>query len=162
DIGGGSVEFIVGNADRPELLLSAKLGSTRLAELFLKSDPPSIGEMKRLRRHLEDRLETIFAKIGRRTFARCIATSGTDGNIASVLSHRRDSKDADSGQLRITRQQLKDLSSELAVATREERARLPGIDAQRLDSILPGTLLLHLVLKSFDLPGIDYCDMALR
>ncbi len=163
DIGGGSVELIVGNAERPETLLSVKLGSTRLAELYLKSDPPAIGELKSLRRHLERQLRPLLTRIGQRTFARFIATSGTAENIAIVCAHRRGAKDIDAGtQLRVSRQELKDLQHDLSGTKRDQRAKIDGMDPQRLDSILPGAILLNLLLKHFDLPGLEYCDMALR
>lgn len=163
DIGGGSVEFIAGNSDDPHELISVKLGSSRLAELFLSSDPPTISEMKNLRRHLETHLNPVFKRIAGRAPTRCIATSGTAENIATVIAHRRGLKNVDStAQLRVSRQELKALLTDLSGASRAERAQIEGIDPARIDSIMPGTTLLHLVLKTFDLPGFDYCDMALR
>lgn len=163
DIGGGSVEFIVGNAEDPHELVSVKLGSSRLAELFLSSDPPTISELKNLRRHLETHLGPVFKRIAPHHPTRCIATSGTAENIATVIAHRRGAKDVDStSQLRVTRQDLKSLLTDLSGASRAERAQIEGIDPARIDSMMPGTILLHLVLKNFDLPGFDYCDMALR
>jgi len=163
DIGGGSVEFIAGNADDPQELISVKLGSSRLAELFLAGDPPTISELKGLRRHLETHLAPVFKRLAPHRPTRCIATSGTAENIATVIAHRRGAREIDSpSQLRVSRQELKALLTGLSGATRAERARIEGIDPGRVDSIMPGTILLHIVLKTFDLPGFDYCDMALR
>jgi exopolyphosphatase / guanosine-5'-triphosphate,3'-diphosphate pyrophosphatase len=41
DIGGGSVEFIVGDQKRTMLLESRKLGAARMTATFVKSDPIS-------------------------------------------------------------------------------------------------------------------------
>src|SRR5947199_5525142 len=45
DIGGGSTEFVVGNADDLRFHESLDLGSVRLTERFLHSDPPTADEL---------------------------------------------------------------------------------------------------------------------
>lgn len=163
DIGGGSVELVIGNAREPDVLASGKLGSSRIAELFIKSDPPTMSELKALRRHIEQQLEPLLFRIGKRALARCIATSGTAQNIATVCAMRRGVRDVEALlELRVTRAELKALLADLGGTTRDDRARLPGIDMQRLDTILPGTILLLTILRAFGLNEFEYCDMALR
>ncbi len=163
DIGGGSVEVLIGTADQPLALTSVKLGSSRLAELFIRSDPPTIGELKTLRRYMESQLRPVLRQIGSRRPVRCIGTSGTIENIATVLAYRRGTREIEStNQLRMTRPELKALLAELAGLTRAERRALHGLESARVDSIIPGTMLLHTLLKVYDLPGLDFCDMALR
>jgi exopolyphosphatase/guanosine-5'-triphosphate,3'-diphosphate pyrophosphatase len=89
DIGGGSLEVIIGNANRAEIISSVKLGAARLAEVFLCSDPPTDEEMKALRQHIEETLADLVTTVGPRRFDRFIATSGTVENIATVCAYRR-------------------------------------------------------------------------
>jgi exopolyphosphatase/guanosine-5'-triphosphate,3'-diphosphate pyrophosphatase len=163
DVGGGSLEMVVGNAERPEVLASVKLGASRLAELFLKSDPPSEGELKALRKHVDEHLEPLITRLGARNFARCIGTSGTIENVATVCAYRRGATEIEPFmQLSMTRGELKTLLVELSGLTREQRLKLPGTDARRIDSILTGTVVLLAVMQAFGLSQIDHCHMALR
>src|SRR5687768_14878737 len=51
DIGGGSVEFIVGDAQRAAVLESRKLGAARMTARYVSSDPISPGDLKSLLAH---------------------------------------------------------------------------------------------------------------
>ncbi|MGQ9649645.1 MAG: Ppx/GppA phosphatase family protein [Phycisphaerae bacterium] len=163
DIGGGSLEIIVGNAHRADLLCSMKLGASRLAELYLHSDPPQASELKALRHHVEESLLPLVDRLGQRRFHRCIATSGTVQNLAAVCAYRRGTREIEPvTQLRIDRTELKTLLSELSQMNRLERSRIPGIDGRRADSVLPATILLYSLARTFDTSTVEYCDMALR
>src|SRR5580658_2153855 len=63
DIGGGSVEFIVGDQKRAELLESRKLGAARMTAQFVKSDPIGERELLQLRKHYERELSGVFDQI---------------------------------------------------------------------------------------------------
>lgn len=60
DIGGGSSEIIVGSvSEGSEWVRSFKIGSGHLSEEFLQSDPPSAGEIRKLRDHIDDFFEGV-------------------------------------------------------------------------------------------------------
>ncbi|HUN82322.1 MAG TPA: Ppx/GppA phosphatase family protein, partial [Phycisphaerae bacterium] len=143
DIGGGSVEIIVGSALRAETLFSAKLGALRLAELFIHSDPPTADEIKSLRKHILRFIEPLAARLGKRNFARCICTSGTFQNIATICAYRRGVTDVSgSAQLIVEEEELKDLGALMSRMTREQRLKVPGVEAKRVDNIIPGITAL--------------------
>lgn len=163
DIGGGSVELIVGNAERPRLITSHKLGALRLAELYLHADPPTMGELKTLRRAIERELRPVAEQFAETEFPRCIATSGTFENLATVCAYRRGARDLEPGmQLRASRAELKSLVADLARMTRDQRSKVAGIDARRCESILPGGVLLLAIGRLFGVGEFEYCEMALR
>jgi exopolyphosphatase / guanosine-5'-triphosphate,3'-diphosphate pyrophosphatase len=163
DVGGGSVEAIVGNADEPLVLASYKLGASRLAELFVRSDPPTSDEFKAMRRHIDSHLKLLRERCGPRRFVRCIVTSGTAHNLAGIIAYRRGTLEiGPTTSLTIRRDELKPLVSELARMTREERGKLPGADPRRADAFLPAASLLLGAMRVFDLDEMQYCDMALR
>lgn len=163
DIGGGSIELIVGNARRPELLFSAKLGASRLAELFSKGDAPRGDDLKSLQKHVERELQPLVERIGPRVFARCIGTSGTVETLAAMLARRHGAAEIEpTAQLVIRRADLKALAGELADMSREQRLKIPGLDAKRADTIVPAAVLLHTLMRTFGLDEIQRCDLALR
>jgi exopolyphosphatase / guanosine-5'-triphosphate,3'-diphosphate pyrophosphatase len=58
DVGGGSSEIAVGEPDgRMEWSESFRIGSGFLADSYLRSDPPSIDELEKVRRHVAGTLE---------------------------------------------------------------------------------------------------------
>jgi len=163
DVGGGSVELIVGNAERPSLLSSVKLGASRLSELFIHSDPPVSSELKALRRHIDEQLAPLVARVGSRRFAQCIATSGTVQNLATICSYHDGATEIESfNELLIQREQLKSLTADLAEMPLAQRMKLPGMDAHRVDSVLPAATLTLSLMRSLDIAEMRYCDMALR
>ena len=163
DIGGGSVEIIVGNATKPEILSSTKLGSLRLSELFIRHDPPNADDIKAMRRHVEDQLTPIVQRIGKREFSRCIGTSGTFQTLAQVCAHRQGITEIDPiMQLRIRRDDLKELRTELGTMTRAERLKIPGVDEKRIDTLYPSTILLLTLMRLLQIFEFEYCDMAMR
>jgi exopolyphosphatase/guanosine-5'-triphosphate,3'-diphosphate pyrophosphatase len=163
DVGGGSVEIIIGNALRAEVLYSAKLGALRLAEVFLHSDPPTEDAIKAMRRHILRFLEPLATRLGTRAYQRCICTSGTFQNIATICAYRRGVSDVDSAnQLIVDRDELKDIGSLLASMTREQRLKVPGVEAKRVDNIVPAITTLLALARVFDVSRFESCDMALR
>ena len=65
DIGGGSMQLVVGSRDKLIDAVSMPLGALRLTELWDASDPPSRGELQRLERMIrkasKDPLDRILA-----------------------------------------------------------------------------------------------------
>ena len=58
DVGGGSSEIAIGQPDgRMEWSESFRIGSGFLADAYLRSDPPSVDELEKLRRHVAGTLE---------------------------------------------------------------------------------------------------------
>lgn len=162
DIGGGSVEIIVGNAERAKCIRSVKLGGSRLAELFLRSDPYTPDEIKALRRHIRATLAPVLAELRHYPIARCIGTSGTIRSVAALCGRRRLPIPSDSAPLRIERTELKTLFSDLAATSRAERLKFPGMDARRVDGCLPAAAVLLAIMKRTNVRTLEHCTFALR
>lgn len=163
DIGGGSLEFILDTAGTADVVASVKLGASRLAETFLRTDPPTEAEYKSLREHINTRLAPLLELASKRKLTRCIATSGTVKNIAEVCRERRGTPDTDkSGFLSMRRGELKALFGELSTMPRESRAQIPGIDFKRVDACLPALMLMNLILRTVEVDEVQCCESALR
>src|SRR5262249_55275221 len=89
DIGGGSIQLSIGDARELAFSASLPLGVIRTTERFLRSDPPSVGDVRRLDAHLTEQLDPILARIRRRSCSVAIGTSGTIRALAGVIAHRR-------------------------------------------------------------------------
>jgi len=164
DIGGGSVEFVIGNSQSAKFIHSVKLGGSRLAELFIKSDPPGTEEIKAMRRQIRKRLQALFDVARAAGPLRCIGSSGAIRNLSVLCAHLHGAP-GENGQTpnpRIRHDDLKALLVRISPMTREERLKVPGMDARRVDAIFPALTLLHMVMKTLNIGEIEYCDFALR
>src|SRR5687768_3811321 len=86
DIGGGSVEITLGTATSIQLARSFKIGSIRLTERFIKSDPLSERDERRLEKHVLNEIDRHCAQILEAGFDRVIGTSGTILSIGAVVA----------------------------------------------------------------------------
>ena len=163
DIGGGSVELIACNAQDARRLESVKLGGSRLAELFMKSDPPEAADIKAMRRHLRDELDPVLERLGERPIRRCIVTSGSARNIANLCARMRPQMlEGTDNEMRITLDEARELKDQLLRMNREERLAMPGMDAKRVDSNIPALLVFLRVMQHFKLDVVVHCDYSLR
>src|SRR5207244_7146132 len=67
DVGGGSVELIVGNRTKLLHAVSLKLGAIRINDLYMKKNPSSSDALKRLEKAVETELKPVlprFKKVG--------------------------------------------------------------------------------------------------
>ena len=163
DIGGGSVQLVVGDRERLLHCASVPLGALRLTETMLDSDPPSADDLQRLERHIRrtaaDALEAVkgFAP------ARVYGSSGSIHALAE-LAHREETG-APIAQINghvLTIEALERVRRRLQKLSLAEREKLQGLDAQRAGIIVPGALVLAHVLEAMDAEAIVLSDFGVR
>jgi len=148
DIGGGSTELI-GAGTR----ISTELGSIRLTERFLLSDPPTEGELDALGAATRSVLaEQVPEEL---TARRAIGVAGTITSLAALdlglVEYDRD---------RVHGHRLGDAAVEaqlerLAALPLAERRRVPGLEPERAPVIVAGAVVLREVLRHFGLSSIE-------
>lgn len=163
DIGGGSVEFIVGTATEARLMRSLKLGVARLKEMFLSKDPFPPREVRALRSHVRTQLLPLRKLIREaRGFSHVVGTSGTILNLCAMAvaagGGSFDSKDG----LVLTRKSLKALAKTLAASTPKSREKLPEYDGKRAELTVVGAVLLDEIFEVLEVKQLTGCDRALR
>src|SRR6185369_11624906 len=163
DVGGGSVELVLTERGVVRAQESLKLGVLRLAERFFTHDPPTRDEIDALEEYLDRQLAG-FCKRARAVEAtRVIGTSGTVLNLAAIALQM------DGGalpeRLHGVTLRAKDVhqARKLVVRSdRETRQALPGLDRRRVDSIVPGAILLDHVMRRLEVSELVTCEWALR
>jgi exopolyphosphatase/guanosine-5'-triphosphate,3'-diphosphate pyrophosphatase len=160
DIGGGSTEFIYGNnAGRVDFRHSFDVGSVRMTERHIKSDPPSPQEREHVAAFLR---QTFSALPPPPPAAQLVGVAGTVTTIYSV-HHRIDPYDAarvHGGTL--TRTQLEQVVDTLCTLPLAERRHLPGLQPKRADVIPAGALILLEALRALKLDQCRVSDRGLR
>ena len=157
DIGGGSVEFIVGDNREARLAESRKLGAARMTAQFVKSDPISKDDLLALRNHYAKELAPLAQRILPLKPVQCLGTSGTLENIAQLAG----GDDPEQSRV-IDRAKIEKLEQRLIKSTSDERSRIRGIDSHRKDQIVAGVVLVSSFMRTLDVKRIDLCSAALR
>jgi exopolyphosphatase/guanosine-5'-triphosphate,3'-diphosphate pyrophosphatase len=163
DIGGGSVEITLGTATSIQLARSFKIGVIRLTERFIKGDPLSGRDERRLEKHVLDEIDRHCEQITAIGFDRVIGTSGTIlslGVVAATAS--RGSSPAELRNLRVSAKQIRRVRKDVRVLDLERRLSIPGLDPRRADLVVAGAVLLDTILRRLEADELTLCDLALR
>jgi exopolyphosphatase/guanosine-5'-triphosphate,3'-diphosphate pyrophosphatase len=163
DIGGGSTQLVVGDRERLHFTVSASLGALRLAETLLDTDPPSRGDLDRLRRHIRKQSRAALERVAEAAPVRAYGSSGSIhalAQMAHTLEHGRPIAHMNGHVL--DRVALARLTRRIARMTLDERERLPGLDQRRAEIIVPAALTLLHVLDALGFDGITVSDFGVR
>src|SRR5215208_3732898 len=162
DIGGGSVEVTLGSATQMTMGKSFKVGVIRLTERFVKSDPLSHRDERRLIKHLTREMGTYLAQVAERGYDRVIGTSGTILSLGALASAEETASLEELRNLRVSAKALHRLRKRLTSLTLEERLAVPGLDPRRADLCVAGSVLLDTIIKRLGADEFTLCDLALR
>jgi exopolyphosphatase/guanosine-5'-triphosphate,3'-diphosphate pyrophosphatase len=160
DIGGGSTEFIYGTPDgRVDFRHSFDVGSVRLTERFVRSDPMTAEDRARVEAHLRD---TFRALPPPPPGSALVGVAGTVTTVYAV-QHAVDPYDAErvhGGTLSLG--ELTALTDRLCQLPLEQRRALPGMQPKRADVIPAGALILLESVKALGLQACRVSDRGLR
>jgi exopolyphosphatase/guanosine-5'-triphosphate,3'-diphosphate pyrophosphatase len=159
DIGGGSIELIVGDARDFTWAASLKLGVLRLLETWAPADPITPDQRARLAEHLHRSLETALAPARKIGFDVVTMTSGTARQVAELVNAPIDDKHK---LKRVAFRDVWALEDKLCALPAVERAKLPALDPKRVDSIVPGVILVRALLETAHADEYVLCETALR
>jgi exopolyphosphatase/guanosine-5'-triphosphate,3'-diphosphate pyrophosphatase len=166
DVGGGSVEIMIGDAAGLRWATSLALGVGRLTADCVRSDPPSRSDRERLADRISSGLDPLVDEIRRRGPRVAVGTSGTLNDLVRMAVAARSgeaSLPASTNALRASRTDLEQLHARIMAAKASERRRMPGLEEPKRAELLPaGSTLLVCALQLFDLDGLIVSDWALR
>jgi exopolyphosphatase/guanosine-5'-triphosphate,3'-diphosphate pyrophosphatase len=161
DIGGGSLEVAIGADEHPELAMSSPLGAGRLTRDFFTTEIPSAEEIKSLRKHIKNTLETDFSHLLKIEFDHAVATSKTFRQLAR-LDGAAPSSEGQRVQRELTLDGLNKWVPKIAEMDYAQRAQLPGISVGRADQLLAGAIVAQETMEFLKLNTLEICPWALR
>jgi exopolyphosphatase/guanosine-5'-triphosphate,3'-diphosphate pyrophosphatase len=163
DLGGGSVELMVGDANRLQWVTSLNLGVGRLTERFIHSDPPSKSERRALEDHLRETLEPVAEEAERFDPQMTIGSSGTLSDLAAMVAAFQSGDEPRSrNQLTVTRADFLPVHERIVRAKTSDRRRMPGLEDKRAELIVAGSTFLAVAMDVFDFDAITISEWALR
>jgi exopolyphosphatase/guanosine-5'-triphosphate,3'-diphosphate pyrophosphatase len=164
DIGGGSVEFIIGNDNEVLWKQSFEIGAARLMERFHKQDPIPVQAIKELTQYLNVKLIDLFKAALEYKPKVLIGSSGAFESFAEVIELGK-GKPFDLKQIKayeFDTDDLLDLIEWLIKSNHAKRAATKGIIQVRVDMIVVASLITIYIMQKLGLPDVIMSTYSLK
>ncbi len=170
DVGGGSTEFILGQAGHKHFAQSFPLGTVRLLEKIPPSDPPTAGELaacrdwlkkflaKTVRPQLEPALQR-ETKLGR---VELVGTGGTTSILARMEAQLETFDRVRIERIRLGNERLRGQVDRLWSLPLAQRQQIAGLPKKRADVILSGAVIYEAVMAEFGFTELRVSTRGLR
>ncbi|SFU05510.1 exopolyphosphatase / guanosine-5'-triphosphate,3'-diphosphate pyrophosphatase [Algoriphagus locisalis] len=163
DIGGGSVEFIIGNSQVSLWKQSFEIGGQRLLELFHYHDPILPEEIDKLESYLEEKLQPLIEAIQLYKPVGLVGASGTFDTLTDIYFESM-------LQCKLTGRHVFELPIEeyeaihrmILTKNKEERLLIPGMIPMRVDMIVVASSLIEFILRYIEVDFITCSHYALK
>lgn len=158
DIGGGSVEFIIGNESEILWKQSFEIGGQRMLDLFHYHDPISVEEIDKLNEYLGDKLTQLLTAITRYKPSRCVGASGTFDTLTDMyLARKNETKLKKNHVYSIPVSDFHIIAKQLLTLNKAERLQIKGMIPMRVDMIVVASCLITYILRHIT-PTRLYCS----
>ncbi|WP_010551098.1 exopolyphosphatase [Brachybacterium paraconglomeratum] len=146
DIGGGSTELVLGTT-APTHRISLDMGSVRLTERHLRSDPPAADEIAAATADIDALLDEAAEAIPLERVASLVGVAGTVTTVTAVATGIRDYRPDVTHGATLPVDEVRALCETLLRETREERSRHQVIHPGRIDVIGAGALIWSRIVE---------------
>jgi exopolyphosphatase/guanosine-5'-triphosphate,3'-diphosphate pyrophosphatase len=159
DVGGGSTELVHGRGKQVLFRRSLDIGSVRLTERCVRTDPPASAEQEAIRDAVRAALTSLPA------LPREVLVVGVAGTVTSLfaIAHAIEPYDAarvHGGWLPV--EDVARVRARLCALPVAERRALRGMQPKRADVLPAGALLFETALGHLGAPGARVSDRGLR
>ena len=155
DIGGGSVEFIIGNNSTIHWKQSFEIGAQRLFDLFHNEDPIPTAQIKQLENYLDEKLAPLDQAITKYQPQLLVGSSGTFDTVWDV-SQKTDAVRT------LGFEEFQSIHKLFIHKSLEDRLQIPGMLAMRAEMIVVASCLLHFVFDKLQHVPLKISQAALK
>ena len=148
DIGGGSTEFAVGT-EQPDASISTPMGSVRLTERLIRTDPPSEVELASVRDAVRVILNDVESSVPVRTARTLVAVAGTPTTIQAISLGLPFYDPEAIHRSWLSVREAERVLEELARLTTDERSAIRVMAPGRADVIVAGAVILVEAMRRF-------------
>ena len=157
DIGGGSTEFILCNADALLWKKSYDIGAARLLQAYFKSDPLSSADREAIISHVQHALQDLLEICKQYKPETLIGSAGAFESFATMLKIRKGESVGALTSAALDLEAYRELAAGLIQSTHAKRAQMPGLIPLRVDMIVIATLLVDFILEN---TGISHLSLS--
>lgn len=164
DIGGGSVEFIICDADQIYWKKSFEIGAQRLMDKFLITDPMEEHAIEAEKLFLQENLGPLAQAIATFKPVTLIGSSGTFDTLCDINSLKNgiDRQLDSSPEAELSLSCFYEIYEELLRKNHDERLAIPGMLEMRVDMIVVAIILIDYILENYSLNKIRVSAYALK
>ena len=163
DVGGGSTEFIRGNEAGVSQAVSINIGSVRLTEQFLHSDPVQEEECEKMMAAVERALAQLPRPwLKDSSILTLIGIAGTCTTLAAVEKKLTNYSHGEVHGGLLTLDEVRRQIELFQSKPIEERKAIPGLEPKRADVILAGACLIEKIMTLFHSERIIVSDHGVR
>jgi exopolyphosphatase/guanosine-5'-triphosphate,3'-diphosphate pyrophosphatase len=163
DIGGGSTEFIRGNAAGVSAAVSVDVGTVRLTERFVHSDPATPQECVAMTQEIDRALAPVCA--GWTSDLPGLTLVGIAASFTTLVAVEKKLLAYSHGDVHGSRLALEEVRRQIQLyraRTVSQRKEIPGLHPQRADVILAGALLIERIMVLFAARHVIVSDQGVR
>ena len=159
DLGGGSMQLTRVQGRLAADFRSWPLGAVRMTERFLPGERAKGKQLKALRAHVREELESApWLERG----GRLVGVGGTVRNLAAAAELAAELPSYGVQGFEVTRAALDALVERLADLPASDRASVPGIKPARADLILAGAMVVQTVMEAGRFAAMEVTEAGLR
>lgn len=163
DIGGGSVEFIIGNDKEIFWKQSYEIGAQRLLDKFHGIDPIPASQIEKMNSWLNEELSSLINAIEIYKPTGLIGCSGTFDTLVEIyIKENNIERKDESLYFDLDVASFNDIHREIITKNKDQRLLIPGMVTMRVDMIVVATCLIDFVLDHLNINKITACSYALK
>ncbi|MBK5279539.1 MAG: exopolyphosphatase [Bacteroidia bacterium] len=162
DIGGGSVEFIIGNEKEFFWKQSFEIGAQRLLEKYQKHDPILSEEIEALTSFLQEALRPLFKAMEIHQPKTLVGSSGTFDTLSDIHCVRNNIQQKNNPETPLTINSFYEIFDEFKIKNREERLLIHGMIEMRVDMIVVACCLINFLLQKHQFTSIRVSRYSLK
>lgn len=163
DIGGGSVEFIIGNVSEILWKQSYEIGAQRLLDKFHDLEPIPSDQIEKMNSWLLDELESLIGAIHKYQPKGLIGCSGTFDTLVEIHSKENSiERTTEHLTFDLRLNAFQSIYQELITKNKQQRLLIPGMITMRVDMIVVAVCLINFVLTHLKTDSITACAYALK
>ena len=164
DIGGGSVEFIIANAERIFWKQSFEIGGQRLLEKYMTTDPIADSAINKMNAYFQEVLLPFHNAYHQYAPTTLIGSSGSFDTFVDVyfmnqFGHFPNNEEVAFG---LPTGEFYRQYAQLITKNRSERMEMAGMIELRVDMIVVAAVLVQYILDNYDIKNIKVSSFALK
>ncbi len=162
DIGGGSVEFIIGHSSEICWSHSFEIGGQRLLEKYRMHDPITKDEVETLFNFFTQELSSLFTELKKHNPKTLIGSSGTFDTLSDIYCCKNKIPLLDSPETPFLIDAFDEIYDELLIRDRAARLQIPGMIELRVDMIVVACCLIKFLLINFAFDHLRVSSYSLK
>ncbi|WP_228948726.1 exopolyphosphatase [Mucilaginibacter sp. UR6-1] len=164
DIGGGSVEFILGSNAGIIWKQSFEIGAARLMDKFHQTDPIPQASIAELNAYLEEKLTPLFDAVKNNKADTLIGSSGAFETFTELIEKPKNEgfRLKDVRNYSFNTDELTKVTNAVIISSHQQRASNPAIIPVRVDMIVMASLITRFVMQRLGISNIVMSTYSLK